>query len=240
MLASEDDLGPLIGEVRRGTPAVGWVLIAIALAMTGGCVWMAVEISPSALGGLLFPAMIAGVGVWGLRHRVRVHAGGIDVQDFFARRRVRFEEADTLVYRAVAMKMRGVPTGSYVWAQLRSGPRKVTFNLRSEGQQAEVFDEFRARATEAIANRALPALRAGSPFPWGRAAALHAEGLRYRPAGLLGRKAEQTVDYRGLRHHFDAGSFSILPPDADRPLFTMKCDEPNFYPGFALFQHLSS
>jgi hypothetical protein len=239
-LTTDNDLGPLLGEVRRGTPAVGWVLIAIALAMTGGCVWMAVEISPSALAGLLFPAMIAGVGVWGLRHRRRVHAAGIEVQDFFARRRMRFEEADTLVYRSVAMRMHGVPTGSYVWAQLRSGPRKATFNLRSEGQQAEVFDELRARASEAIANRALPALRAGSPFAWGRAAALSAEGLRYRPAGLLGRKPEQTVDYPGLQYRFDAGSFSVLPTDANRPLFTMKCDEPNFYPGFALFQHPSS
>lgn len=71
-------------------------------------------------------------------------------------------------------------------------------------------------------------------------ATFHPDALRYRPAALLGRKPEQAVPYAGLRYAFSAGNFFVYPADADRFLFGMGCDEPNFFPGLALFEHLAA
>jgi hypothetical protein len=189
--------------------------------------------------GVVFPIGIGAVGLWGIRHKVRLHTEGIEVQGFLGRIRMRFDEADTLSYRTVAQRVQGIPVGTYVWAQLRSGQRKATFNLRSSGEQAKALDSFRSQAAQAIASRGLDRLRAGSPFAWG-SCSLDRECLRYRPAGLLRRKAEQTVRYPGLRYDLSAGTCSIYAAEGDKPLCKLGCDEPNFFPGFVLFQHLAS
>jgi hypothetical protein len=237
MAVNDTGLGPLLADIRRGSPAVGVVLIVIALAMAAGCAWLARD-EPAVLAGLMIPMVIAAVGIWGLRHRVRIHAEGVEVRDLFGEGRIRFDEADTLVHRTVAQRINGVPTGNYVWAQLSAGRRKVTFNLRVEKTSAAALEEFRARATESIAQHALDAMHAGVPFPWAGAATLGPEGLRYRPFGWIGRKAEQTVQYGGLRYEVDDGTLSVFPTDSDRILFTMDGDEPNFYPGLLVFESL--
>ena len=128
-------LGPLVTEIRRGSVPVGWLLLIVALAMTGGCVYAAATVSPAVMAGVVFPIGIGAVGLWGIRHKVRLHSEGIEVQGFFGRSRMRFDEADTLSYRTVAQRVQGIPIGTYVWAQLRSGHRKSTFSLRSSGKQ---------------------------------------------------------------------------------------------------------
>jgi hypothetical protein len=210
---TSETLGPLVAEIRRGSVPVGSLLLIVALTMTGGCVYAAVTVSSAVMAGVIFPIGIGAVGLWGIRHKVRLHTEGIEVQ--------------------------GIPIGTYVWAPLRSGHRKATFNLRSSGKQAEALDSFRSQAAQAIASRGLDRLRAGSPFAWG-SCTLDRECLRYRPVGLLRRKEEQTVPYRGLRCAFSAGACSIYAAEGDEPLYKLGCDEPNFFPGFVLFQHLAS
>jgi hypothetical protein len=201
--------------------------------------WLARN-EPLGLLGLMVPMVPFGMGWWGLRHAVRIHEHGIEVDTLFESARMRYDEADRLVYRAVAESVNGIPAGRYVRAQLRGGGGKATFHLRAGEDNVDALEEFRSRASAAIVARASKRLVAGEPFAWGSAATLHPDALRYRPSRLLGRKPEQAVAYAGLRYAFSAGNFFVYPPDADRALFGMGCDEPNFFPGFALFELLAA
>jgi hypothetical protein len=234
-----DELGPLQIVLRRGSRAVNIVLLTIGLGLTGSCVVMSFK-ALEALAGLFLPFVILAIAWWGLRHRVCLHEHGVEVFGFVGSKRIRFDQTESLSYRSVGQSVNGIPTGTYVNALLEGAGRKVGFNLRAGKAEAEPLEQFRSRISSEIANRNWSRLQNGEASRWGYCASLGHDGLRYRKSGFLGRKPEVLLDYRsGLRHAFGGGRFSIFPAQGDKPLLTMSCDEPNFFPGFVLFTRLT-
>lgn len=233
-------LGGLVVELRRGSPGVSGILAAVG----GGLVLYSAyfTISDQLLWLLLgiFGFPIFATGLWGLRHRIRIFEHGVEVWGFFDRATLLYEEAESLTFSLVNMRVQGVPTGLHAHLVLRGARRRLFFSTRVSGNAREQLDVVRERTTHEIARKSWERLRRGEPFEWGRSGPrvkLQAEGLSFRPERFIGHGSAVVVPYSPAFNHQLAGGVFALYLEGKK-LFELKSEEPNFYPGLAMFEHL--
>lgn len=101
------------------------------------------------------------------------------------------------------------------------------------------MEELRDFISRAIASRMAERLSAGQAVKWTNNLTFVADGLEYRPGGLLGRKAATTLPYSEYHGYgLDQGTFSIFRKGAKKAVMTESASAPNFFPGFYLLQLL--
>jgi hypothetical protein len=240
----ENDLGELLFEHKGG--GVMWLvpLGLVALAPAGIAIAELSSDAPNvgraavSLGIvgvlLLLPLFLRG-------QVVRFHARGwTERQPMREMRTVRYDEIEHMKWRQVKPRV-----GVFIGGEL-VGPRvKLTFgrHVDTGGRVQHTLEDVRDRIASCVSARTLRQVEAGQPFAWGTSRGarvqLRHDGIVYRPIRFLGPGDDQLVPWTTpLSYAFADGFFAVATVADKKSLFTIRCDDPDFYPGFAAFQIL--
>jgi hypothetical protein len=233
-----------IVELRRGSPAVGRVLVAVGAALTAGAIYLAFAVDPTLILLGIFALLPLAIGAWGLVHRIRIFDDGVEVWTFFGRTKVLFREAERLTYRIAKVRVRQpvrVSFGYYVGFVLRGGGRKAAYFGPLEGDHPAHLEAVRDRIANVIADRLGEALARGESITWmalrGSRITLRTDALTYRAKRFIGYRAEEAVPYSAaFKYHYFSDLFVLEM--GGRQLFMESANGDNFYPGLDLFGRL--
>ena len=165
----------------------------------------------------------------------------------FGERQLRFADVASFSYSATRHYHNGAYVGTFINLKFEPLPeidaRAIAYNTSVQGEDASL-EELRDFISRAIAARMADRIAAGQPVKWTNNLTFLANGLEYRPGGLLGRKAAETLlysDYHG--YGLDQGTFSVYRKGSKKAVMSESASAPNFFPGFYLLQllmHVSS
>jgi hypothetical protein len=246
-VSTSTDLGGTVYEVKRASKRLFflWGPLA-ALLGAGGAYALNTPVPNVTLAGALFAA----TGVLLLcpllplpGHVLRFHERGlVETEPLMKPRVLPYEDVERLKWKIVQPEV-----GLTILAEISGAGRRIAFWVRllSSGSSARVdLDRVRERIAQYIAARARPRIEANQPFAWGpdrgARARLRREGIAYRPMRFVGPGEEQVVPWTApLELAFSNGTCHVLSAGREKPLFSLECDGPNFYPGLELFTSMA-
>jgi hypothetical protein len=240
----DNDLGELVFEYKEGAPI--WLVLCLLIGLVPGGVAIA-ELSSAVPNVNLAAICMIAVFVllvlpFFLKGRVvRFHARGlVKSEPMKETRTLRYDEIERMTWRSVKPSVGVAISGELV---TRGGKVRLSRKVDTGGKTQRKLEDVRDRIAQAMATRALQQIQGGQPFSWGKDSGarvrLRHDGLVYRPVKFLGPGDEQVVAWTTPVHFAFADGFFAVATAADRKsLFTLACDEPDFYPGFAAFETL--
>lgn len=116
----------------------------------------------------------------------------------------------------------------------------VEFAIVVRGVDAEL-DKLRDFVSGVVAGRMSERLAAEGAVAWTNRLTFLAHGLEHYPAGVLGRKDATFVPYTSCRHlQISDGMFKVFDLRSDKPIFSLKTSDENFFPGYLLLRRMVS
>lgn len=234
------DFGQLLLE--RKNAAMVWGLLWLPAVLLGA--WGALQLNAAIpdvnLAATLFVlALVVFVAPFLLPGRVlRFHERGVTekvpFQGVFP---LRYEDVEHMTWRAVKPDV-----GVTVHAELTGGGRRLRFEARMDtgGRFQQNLDALRDRIAAHVAARVERRIQANQPFHWGSrrgpGVRIQSDGIAYRPSGFLGAGEEQLVPWTTpLTFAIRDGFLAVSASGGREELFSMACEEPDFYPGLVVF-----
>lgn len=245
----ESDDGPGLGRIlfeRRAKKFTRAILSLVALVLSLGSLGLLFDKDPAlkVIGGMLLVAagslLYAAIAM--KRSVFRCQQRGVMKVTLFGERQLRFADTGSFSYSATRHYHNGAYVGTFINLKFEPLPeanaRSISYNTSVQGEDASL-EELRDFISRAIASRMAERLSAGQTVKWTNNLTFVANGLEYRPGGLLGRKAATTLPYSEYHGYgLDQGTFSIFRNGAKKAVMTESASAPNFFPGFYLLQLL--
>lgn len=248
--ADEPGLGRILFERRAKTVTrVIVALVAFVLGLISVAMLFDKEIGMKIGGGLVLMLSVGcAYSSFALKRSVfRCQQRGVLKAGLFGERQLRFAEIGAFSYSATRHYHNGAYVGTFINLKFEPLPesdaRAIAYSTSVQGEDASL-EELRDFISRAIAARMADRIAAGQPVKWTNNLTFLPNGLEYRPGGLLGRKAAETLlysDYHG--YGLDQGTFSVYRKGSKKAVMTESASAPNFFPGFYLLQmllHVSS
>jgi hypothetical protein len=136
---------------------------------------------------------------------------------------------DVYAFTRILMKIKMMPDG-----------RSITIRTQRYGNDPEL-EQAKLKISKEIAERLYLKVKLGEEVEWGRSVRLTKDELHYLSNQLLRSTVRTTVRLSIiLSYAFEEGKFHLFRFSEEQPIFTMDCDEENFYPGFMLFLRLAA
>jgi len=250
IVPSQDDGGPRAGDglgrilferkPGRSLVAAVWLLpliAVIALAVTfyfgviGGdraALWHGLE-----LAGLMALIWLLPVAQYA---EFRVYERGVLRKSLLGRQQLKFSDVDTFTYAAVRQYVKGVYSGTnfaLTFASAADGKlRKLKYARTLRNADAEL-DHLRDSISHMIADRMAAHFQAGKPVTWTDGLRFLPEGLEYRAAGFLGRKAPVVIPHSQISgYDLHQGMFWLWVHGRKKPVVKESTVLPNFFPGY--------
>jgi hypothetical protein len=103
------------------------------------------------------------------------------------------------------------------------------------------LEQAKLNISKKIADRLYLKVATQEDVPWGKFVRISRDEIRYLSTSLLGGSVNLTFPFsQPLSYSMDSGKFYLFRAGEQHPLFTMDCDEENFYPGFFLMLRLAA
>lgn len=250
--SAEAPLGNRLGRILferkpgRGTFALVWILPVLSLMILIVTLIAAAvtrDLSPLFGGAIL--CVLFGL-IWLLPFSqcviFRCHEHGVYRKWLVWETRLRYNELDSFTYTAVRQFVKGVYSGtnfSLVFESRSSGkPRKLTYTKTIRNADEEL-DNLRDHVSRVIAGRLAEILARQGTASWTDGLRFLKDGLEYRAAGLLGRKAPMNIPYAEI-HSYDIkqATFSLWTRGSKKPTVKESVHLANFFPGLMLLAQL--
>ncbi|HJT32582.1 MAG TPA: hypothetical protein VJ783_11110 [Pirellulales bacterium] len=172
------------------------------------------------------------------------HEGGVSFRSMLSQGALRFIDVASLTYAATQRFRKGVYESTKLLMVFSprpgSGGAIVEFAIVVRGVDAEL-DKLRDFVAGIIACNMNEQLAAEGAVAWAASLTFLAHGLEHYPAGLLGRKDATFIPYSSCRHlQITDGVLKIFDLRSDKPLFSLKTSEENFFPGYLVLRRLIS
>jgi hypothetical protein len=239
---SPTGLGRVLFE-RRPQPALAVILIAIGGVMSFIGVILAAtgrignDMLPLYLlipGGLI----LVGAGVALKLSNFRCHERGVWQKSIFGQKMLRYSDIGSFTYGATRHYHNGAYTGTHLSMQFKpvspQAGSAIRFSTTVQGDDDDL-DELRNVISQAIAARMAGELAAGQPVAWTPNLEFAPQGIRYRPAGMFGRKEFEFLPFGSYGgHNMDQGVFYLFASGNPKPVTNEQCSAENFFPGFFL------
>jgi hypothetical protein len=249
--AVESPTGNRLGRILfernpdRSTQALVWLLpICAAFVILGMIVLALVRVGNAVPIGILICFILLLVWVLVLSQSVefRVCEHGVRRKWLYQIRQMRYVEVDTFTYSAVRQYVKGAYAGTHfslTFASIAGDKwKKLTYSKTLRNADAEL-DHLRDHVSELIANRLWEQFRMGRAVAWTDSFRFLPEGLEYRAAGILGRKAPILIPYSQIHgYDADAGIFHLWVHGKKKPVAKENVNQPNFFPGYHLLARL--
>ena len=243
--AGNSGLGRILFQRRPSSGVVLGFLIAGVFLMLIGAVLLVPGMAQMAalLWGLalLFLGMLAiPLGIWMRSQNFRVHERGVWQSNLFGQKLLRYEDVGTFKYQAMDHYHNGAYVGTHLTMDFRPiskefGPR-IRYNAQVRGRDDDL-ESLRDDVSRAIARNMAELYNAGQPVFWTSNLQFLPEGIRYRPAGLLGMGRKEPLlltyaEYGG--YDFQQGVFRLFSRNNPKPICTEPTSAENFFPGYFL------
>jgi len=238
---SPTGLGRVLFE-RRPQPALTVVLIVIggimslvgAIVLTTGGVG---DLWPLALlipGGLI----LAGAGAALRLSNFRCHERGVWQKSLFGQKLLRYSDIGSFTYSAMRHYHNGAYTGTHLSMHFKpiapQAGSAIRFGTTVQGDDDDL-DKLRDVISQAIAVRMASELAAAQTVAWTSNLQISPQGIRYRPAGMFGRKDFEFLPFESYGgHSLDKGVFYLFSNLQPKPVTNEQCSAENFFPGFVL------
>ncbi|MCI0417147.1 hypothetical protein L0222_30625 [bacterium] len=151
-----------------------------------------------------------------------------------------FRNCETLQYAVGLQFVNGIYAFTRTQLKLKSLPDLKLMQIKTQryGNDKEL-EQAKLDISKQIADRLYLKVATQQDVPWGRFARISKDEVRYLSTSLLGGNFSMTFPFsKPLSYSFDSGKFYLFNAVDAQPLFTMDCDEENFYPGFFLLLRL--
>lgn len=250
-VAPAPGLGRILREHRpKSASAMSFVLALLAAVVAGVCCAAALmlRLLPLALlgGGIGVTAIALISAARRLRRAAfRMHESGISQNGLAGDRVLGFAEIDQFAFDARRQYSKGRYLGTMFSMTFlcQSRPQSSIFHTERAAFETEDLARLRDRVSEEIASRLARQWAQETTVVWTPELTLRAESLRYHRRGRMLAWSSQAVDIPFERiGDFDVreGWFLVWSRDEDRPLFKVRSNSPNFYPGLLVFEQLVS
>jgi len=242
---SPTGLGRVLFE-RRPQPALTIFLIAIGgimslvgaiMAATGGIgeMWPLLLLIP---GGLI----LAGAGVALKFSNFRCHERGVWQSSLLGQKLLKYGDIGSFTYSATRHYHNGAYTGTHLSMHFKpvspQAGSAIRFSTTVQGDDDDL-DELRDVISQAIAARMAGELAAGQAVTWTPNLQFLPQGIRYRPAGMFGRKDFELLPFESYGgQNMDQGVFYLFSNLQPKPVTNEQCSAENFFPGFFLLLQL--
>jgi hypothetical protein len=211
---------------------IGAVLLVPGMAQMAALLW--------ALALLLLGMLAIPLGIWMRSQNFRVHERGVWQSNLFGQKVLRYEDVGTFKYQAMDHYHNGAYVGTHLTMDFRPiskefGPR-IRYNANIRGRDDDL-ESLRDEVSRAIAANMAELYNAGQPVFWTSNLQFLPEGIRYRPAGMLGmgRKEPQLLPYDQYGgYDFQEGVFRLFARNNSKPVCTEPTSAENFFPGYFL------
>jgi hypothetical protein len=118
--------------------------------------------------------------------------------------------------------------------------RPLQIKTQRFGNDKEL-EQTKLNLSKRIADRLYLKVATRQDLAWGKFVRISKDEIRYLSTSLLGGNVSQTFSLsQPLSYSMDSGKFYLFRAGEHQPLFTMDCDEENFYPGFFLMLRLAA
>ena len=177
-------------------------------------------------------------GIWLRSMNFRVHERGVWQLNLFGQKQLKYEDVGTFKYQAMDHYHNGAYVGTHLTMDFRPitkelGPRiRYSANIRGSDNDLE---GLRDQVSRAIAAHMAELFNAGQPVFWTSNLQFLPEGIRYRSAGLFGRKEALVMPYQEYHgYDFQQGTFHLFAKNSPKAVCTEQTNAENFFPGFFL------
>jgi hypothetical protein len=239
---SQTGLGRILFQRKPSTGVILGLLIGGGFMAMIGAVLMCVpnQATPffTGIGLILLGAILAGL-AWAMKFmNFRVHERGVWQSSLLGQKQLRYKDVGTFRYQAVDHYHNGAYVGTHLTLDFRPiskelGPRiRYSANVRGKDDDLE---GLRDQVSRAIAVNMAELYNAGQPVFWTSNLQFLPEGIRYRPAGVFGRKEPLLLpyaDYGG--YDFKQGVFYLFARNNPKAICAEPTNAENFFPGFFL------
>jgi hypothetical protein len=240
---AEAGLGRILFERRPHSGVVLGFLIAGAFLLLVGAALMVpamgrMEALYFGLALLFLGVLAVPIGIWMRFMNFRVHEQGVWQSNLFGQKQLKYEDVGTFKYQAIDHYHNGAYVGTHLTMDFRPitkelGPRiRYSANIRGSDDDLE---GLRDQVSRAIAGHMAELYNAGQPVFWTTNLQFLPEGIRYRPAGLFGRKEALVLPYQDYHgYDFQQGTFHLFAKNNSKAVCTEQTNAENFFPGFFL------
>jgi len=189
---------------------------------------------------LLIPGglILAGVGAALRLSNFRCHERGVWQKSLFGQKLLRYRDIGSFTYSAIRHFHNGAYTGTHLSMHFKpispQAGSAIRFGTTVQGEDDDL-DKLRDVISQAIAARMAGELTAGQTVAWTPNLQIAPQGLRYRPAGMFGRKDFEFLPFESYGgHSLDKGVFYLFSSLQPKPVTNEQCSAENFFPGFEL------
>lgn len=233
-------LGPVLFERRHGYLVPYFLLGIGALLLVGGI------FSPDLIAFGVVAGIFLVVGTVMLKvfaRTFRCHQRGVFVRGLLLRRLLRYEDVASFTYEAVRHYQNFVYQGTRLTLGFEpaanTGRKNVWFETWLQGKDDDL-DELRDFVAGIIARQIEDRLNAEGNARWTKRLSFLTNGLQFMRPRLLGQSESVMIPYSTCdRLEFKDGTLTVFPPFDDRPLFTLKTGDDNFFPGYFVLLRLT-
>lgn len=242
-----DRLGRILFERKpdRSTFAMVWFLPVVAGIIVFAMICLAlIGAGKNVLIGLpiCFVLLLVWLVVVSQAVEFRVCEHGVRRKWLFRVQQMRYDDVDSFTYSAVRQYVKGTYAGTHfslTFASLDGGKwKKLTYSKTLRNADSEL-DHLRDHVSALIGNRLLEQFAASHAVTWTDCLRFLPEGLEYRAAGILGRKAPVLIPYSQIYgYDADFGVFSLWVQGKKKPVAKENVNKPNFFPGYHVLARL--
>jgi hypothetical protein len=153
-----------------------------------------------------------------------------------------FKNCESLQYQVTLQFVNGIYAFTRTVLTLKSLPDQKSMQIRTQrfGNDKEL-EQAKLNISKTIADRLYLKVATGQAVAWGKVARISKDEIRYLSTRLLAETVNLSFPFsQPLSYSMDAGKFYLFSAGEQQPLFTMDCDEENFYPGFFLMLRLAA
>ncbi len=241
-------LGRIIFERPPGSgyTVAFWLLavLAVLAAILGVVGYFSPIHSPStALGMGLGIAVVLGLCAFGVRWSsvsLRCHERGVSLVGPSQRKEIRYVDVDSFTWSATRVFVNGAYSGTTLQIRFVSRPgelppQTIKYN-RSVNVIDDELDNLRDHISSVVASKMYERFLRGEEIVWTPTMVIAPDGLRHRPSGFLGKKAEVLVPYTDIANfNIDEGFYRIWRTQDKKSSVNEAVSQDNFFPGFYLF-----
>ena len=151
-----------------------------------------------------------------------------------------FKNCETLHYQVSLQFVNGIYAFTRTLLKLKFLPDLKSMQIKTQryGNDREL-EQAKLDIARRIADRLYLKVATQEEVAWGKFVRISKDEIRYLSTRLLGGNVNLTFPFSQLlSYSMESGKFYLFPAGEQEPLFTMDCDEENFYPGFFLLLRL--
>jgi hypothetical protein len=226
---------------RQTHKALRFFLMGLSIVLLGLSCWLFLQTPPSLVAALCFLVLSVTCAAYPLIFLRKVYdfyQNGIIQRPGY--RLFTYKNCDSIRYESRMQYVNAVYGFTRLTMRLASSSPAAMIEIRTQcyGNDKEL-ERTKTKLATQIADRMYAQVMSGTEVLWGPSVKISKEEIHYVSTRLFGGTTRFTVRLTdSLAYTIESGKFRLHRGEENTPLFTIDCEEENFYPGFFLLLRL--